>query len=114
MLWIFIILLIILIFLGKLIFKDKKRKLLIPFIPILIFFIYSFFFTTGSVRLQIALMGHPIDAYTTGLNKASEGYGNSMRSYYTPTKNIQVTSGNMGYIECTTYGIIKISEYYGF
>lgn len=110
MLTLFVLLITILIYLGILILKKKKRKLLILFIPILIFFVYSYFFSTGSVRLQIALMGHSIDAYKTGLVK---NFTTGNKEYYMPTKNIQTTSGSMGYIECKTYGIIKMSKYYG-
>lgn len=96
--------------LGSLIKKRTLGKIAV-FAVIFGFLIYSYCSTTGSARLAIALMGHPIDAYRTGF--AYGDYHND-NIYLSPTVDIQVTSGSMLYLECKSYGPIKISHYYGF
>lgn len=108
---VFVFLLLIMMALCISYFKRKSIGKIALFIYLLIFFFYSFFSTTGSVRLAIALMGHPIEAYTTEFTYGD--YGND-HAYLSPTRDIPVTSGSMLYLECRTYGIIKISHYYGF
>jgi hypothetical protein len=84
-----------------------------PFALLLIYFVYSFFFTTGSVRLFILLYGHPIDAYTTNFTYYNHSDDKNVQ-YLMPTKNIKISGGYMEYIKCKNYGFIKISTYYGF
>lgn len=92
----------------------KKKGFIIPLIALLMFFSYSFFSTTGSIRLSIALMWHPLDTYTTDFEESPTNYG-THNTYLKPTKDIKGDTGNqMLYIECKTYGILKISSYYGF
>ncbi|MFQ6861425.1 MAG: hypothetical protein ACLROI_06595 [Beduini sp.] len=96
------------------ILKKKRKGFIIPLIALLVFFSYSFFSTTGSIRLSIALMEHPIDAYTTGFEPSPTYYG-TRSTYLKPTKDIKGDTGSrILYIECKTYGIIKISSYSGF
>lgn len=96
------------------ILKKKRKGFIIPLIALLMFFSYSFFSITGSIRLPIALMGHPLDAYTTDFEEGPTNYG-THNTYLKPTKDIKGDTGNqMLYIECKTYGILKISSYYGF
>ena len=96
------------------ILKKKKKPLILPLVVLLAFFSYSFLSTTGSIRLSIALMGHPIDAYTTDFEESPTDYG-THNTYLKPTKEIKGDTGSrLLYLECKTYGIIKISSYSGF
>lgn len=114
---IFFILLLILIFLGYRIYKKKKNieVSIVAFIFIFLFFIYSFFTTNGSVRLAIAMYGHPDVAYTTKLFYSHSFYNNPVvvkNRKYVGTKKHLDDYGS--YFECRTYGLIKITTYYGF
>lgn len=106
---IIIIILLIVLLNYKLIKKDKK--ILVILITIIgVYFIYSLFTYSGSVRFKILTMGHPIKAYQTKLEEVrhQENY-----KYFYPTGDIETTSGHIGYIRCQNY-LIKICEYYGF
>lgn len=95
-------------------FMMTKRKFyFLPIIIIGLFIGYSFFTYSGAVRLQIALMGHPIEAYQTKLNE-NKNYHPDDNRYFIPEKNIQVVSGSMGHLKCENYFGIKIASYYGF
>lgn len=106
---------IILLMAYKIFKKKKKSKIMaIVFVILLVFFLYSFFTVNGSVRLSIALYGHPDIAYTTKFE--DNYYSNSSkfkgkRKYIIPTKHIYSLSS---YFECRYYGPIKITVYYGF
>lgn len=109
---IFIVLLIVLFYLLYTILKKEKKKRMILFIPLAIYFLYSFFTINGATRLSIALYGHPMIAYTTNFkyyNHLNDTAKN--KKYVLPTKNMDDLPS---YFECRTYGIIKITTYYGF
>ena len=113
--WIILAVLVAIIILFIIfIFKTGKKLINVAImIIILLFCWYSFFTIEGSVRFTIALMGHPIKAYTTGLEENKSMQANNVR-YFMPTDNISVTSGRMGYIKCETHWIVSISSYYGY
>ena len=50
---------------------------------------YSFFTEEGAARLSIALSGHPIIAYTTGMEK-QESISTDTTTYYKTTKDVVV------------------------
>lgn len=113
---IFFILLLILIFLGYRIYKKKKNieVSIVAFIFIFIFFIYSFFTINGSVRLAIAMYGHPDVAYTTKLvynHHFNDSKVIKNKKYVGAKKHLDDYGS---YFECKTYGLIKITIYYGF
>ena len=66
-----------------------------------------------SVKLSFALnSGDVISSYTTGIEENFiEGHTDR---YFRPTKNIKVTSGDMGYVECKSYGVVIVCAYYGY
>ncbi len=113
--WIILAILIaIIILLIIFIFKTGKKLINIAIMVfVLLFCWYSFFTKEGSVRFAIVLMGHPIKAYTTGLEE-NKSMGTDNTRYFIPTDNISVTSGRMGYIRCETHWIVSISSYYGY
>lgn len=107
------VLIILIIMIHKIIKSNKKSKLFIlSFIILSFFWIYSFFTINGSVRLSIALYGHPIIAYTTEFNnpKSMNDDVHNMR-YILPVKHIDDMSS---FFKCKYYGPIKITTYYGF
>ncbi|MEG2351426.1 MAG: hypothetical protein RSA10_01700 [Bacilli bacterium] len=105
---------ILIIFLAIFIFKTGKKLFnIFLMVIILLFSWFSFFTVTGSVRLAIALTGHPIAAYTTKLTE-NELMREKNARYFLPDQDIKVTSGSMGYIRCETKWIISLSSYYGF
>lgn len=93
--------------------KKKKKRLILPLIVLFFFFGYSFLTTKGSIRLSIALLGHPIDAYTTDFVERPTEYDPTI-VLLKPTKDIQMVTGSMLYLQCKSYGLLKISNYYGF
>lgn len=96
--------------------KFKKSKSKVTFISIFfltIYTFYSFFTFTGSVRLEVVLMGHPIKAYTSDIVEVTYKRSYDER-YYNVLSDIQVTSGQMGLIKCQNFYGFKISSYYGF
>lgn len=113
---IFFILLLILMILGYNIYKKRKNREvnIVAFIFIFIFFIYSFFTINGSVRLAIAMYGHPDVAYTTKLVYNHLFNNNTVvkNKKYVGTKKHLDDYGS--YFECNTYGLIKITTYYGY
>lgn len=109
----FAILTIIIIILLYLYFGKKRYVVLLPLPIIAIFYFYSFFTVEGSVRLGIALMGHPVIAYTSPLIE-NEEMKNADHVFFTTEKDIQLENNRMGYLECQEYFIIKISKYYGY
>lgn len=111
-----ILLFVTLTYLGYFIYQfliTKKKYFFLPIFLLSVFMCYSFFTYSGAVRLQIALMGHPIEAYQTGL-KENPNYHPDHHRYFIPTKDIQVVSGSMLYFRCENYFGIKIASYYGF
>jgi len=113
---VFVILLLILIFLGYGIYtkKNGKEVSIVAFIFIFIYFFYSFFTVNGSVRLAIAMYGHPDVAYTTKLvyNHYLNNSKVSKNKKYVGAKTHMDDYGS--YFECKSYGLIKITTYYGF
>ena len=96
--------------------RKKRIRVLLPALLLGAFFAYSFFTVEGSVRLAIALMGHPVRACTTALQAAPEGFGLAAAgaTYLKPVEDIPCASGSMLYFQCRAYGVLKISDYYGF
>lgn len=112
--FIFFVLLFIVLLMAYKIFKKKEKiKIrIIIFVILLIFFLYSFFTVNGSIRLLIALYGHPIIAYTTEFNDDySINENTNNKKYLLPTKRMDDLSS---FFECRSYGPIKITTYYGF
>lgn len=109
-----LVMLVILILLMG--FKVKRNKSFLNIVFLFYVFIYTFysFFTyTGSVRLEVMLMGHPIKAYTSSL-KVNTFRSSNREKYYEVLSDIQVTSGDMGLIKCESFYGFKVSSYYGF
>lgn len=68
---------------------------------------YSFFTEEGAARLSIALSGHPIIAYTTGMEK-QESISTDTTTYYKTTKDVVVDGKKQEYVKCYTKWIIRI------
>ena len=111
---IFIALLVILAMMMYKIIKNKEKNkiTIVLFAIMLVYFIYSFFTVNGSTRLSITLYGHPIIAYTTKFDDNYSINDNAKnKKYLLPTKKMDDLSS---FFECKSYGIIKITTYYGF
>lgn len=108
-----ILLIVLLVMLYKIIKNRKKNKITIVFfVVLLIYFIYSFFTVNGSARLAITLYGHPVIAYTTEFNdNFSINENSNNKKYLLPIKRMEDLTS---FFECKSYGIIKITTYYGF
>lgn len=103
--WIMLILVI-----GVVIFVIKAgMKILNILIMVLIlgFCWFSFFTEEGAARLSIVLMGKPITAYTTELEK-QENISTDEITYYKTTKDIIVNGKKQEYIKCYTKWIVRI------
>lgn len=68
---------------------------------------FSFFTEEGAARLSIALSGHPIIAYTTGMEK-QESISTDTTTYYKTTKDVIVDGKKQEYVKCYTKWIIRI------
>ena len=68
---------------------------------------FSFFTEEGAARLSIALSGHPIIAYTTGMEK-QESISTDTTTYYKTTKAVIVDGKKQDYVKCYTKWIIRI------
>ena len=103
--WIMLILVI-----GVVIFVIKAgMKILNILIMILIlgFCWFSFFTEEGAARLSIVLMGKPITAYTTKLEKQNNISTDEV-TYYKTTKDVIVNGKKQEYIKCYTKWIVRI------
>lgn len=103
--WVVLILVV-----GLVIFVIKAgMKILNILIMVLVlaFCWFSFFTEEGAARLSIALMGKPITAYTTKLDK-SESLSTKDTTYYTSSKEIIVNGKKQEYVKCYTKWIIRI------
>ena len=103
--WIMLILVI-----GVVIFVIKAgMKILNILIMVLIlgFCWFSFFTEEGAARLSIVLMGKPITAYTTELEK-QENISTNEVTYYKTTKDVIVNGKKQEYIKCYTKWIVRI------
>lgn len=103
--WIMLILVI-----GVVIFVIKAgMKILNILIMVLIlgFCWFSFFTEEGAARLSIVLMGKPITAYTTKLEKQEDISTNEV-TYYKTTKDVIVNGKKQEYIKCYTKWIVRI------
>lgn len=103
--WIVLILVIALvIFIIK---AGMKILSILIMVAILGFCWVSFFTEEGAARLSIALMGKPVTAYTTKLEK-QEGMSNENETYYKSSKDIVVNGQKKEYIKCYTKWIVRI------
>ena len=101
---------VLIIIIGLVIFIIKAgMKIISILIMILIlgFCWYSFFTEEGASRLNIALHGHPIIAYTTGLKRQDDISDNSV-TYYKTTKPFKVDGKDEYTTKCYTKWIIRI------
>ena len=73
----------------------------------LAFIWFSFFTEEGAARLSIALMGRPITAYTTKLEKV-ESISTDSETYYTSSKDIIVDGQKQEYVKCYTKWIVRL------
>ena len=108
--WIALILVI-----GAMIFVIKagmKILNILIMVVILIFCWYSFFTEEGSARLSITLMGKPITAYTTQLEK-QEKISDEETTYFKSSKEIIVNGKKKDYVICHTKWIIRIPDVAG-
>lgn len=78
----------------------RKTVAMFPLAFLSIFYFYSFFTTSGSLRLMTLIKGHPMIAYTTPLKQDDKVF------------IINQTSDKLIYIECKDYFIVKMSKYY--
>ncbi len=103
--WIILILAI-----GAVIFVIKAGTKIINILIMVLtlaFCWYSFFTEEGCARLSIALSGHPIIAYTTGMEK-QEGISTGDTTYYKTTKDVIIDGKKQEYAKCHTMWIIRI------
>ena len=68
---------------------------------------YSFFTEEGCARLSIALSGHPLVAYTTGMERQDDISTNDT-TYYKTTKDVIINGKKQEYVKCYTKWIIRI------
>ena len=68
---------------------------------------FSFFTEEGAARLSIALLGHPVIAYTTNMEKQKDISTNEI-SYFKSSKEIIVNGEKKEYAICYTKWIIRI------
>ena len=103
--WVVLILVIALvIFVIK---AGMKILNILVMVGVLAFAWFSFFSEEGAARLSIALMGRPITAYTTKLEKV-ESLSTDSEAYYTSSKEIIVDGKKQEYVKCYTKWIIRI------
>ena len=103
--WIVLILVI-----GLVIFVIKagmKILSILIMVAMLGFAWFSFFTEEGAARLSIALMGRPVTAYTTKLEK-QESISTKDTTYYKSSKEIIVNGEKQEYVKCYTKWIIRI------
>lgn len=74
---------------------------------VLAFCWFTFFTEVGAARLSIALVGKPITAYTTKLEKQNDISTNDV-SYFKSSKDIIVNGKKRLYVKCYTKWIIRI------
>jgi len=68
---------------------------------------YSFFTEEGCARLSVALSGHPLIAYTTGMERQDDISTNDT-TYYKTTKDVVINGKKQEYVKCYTKWIIRI------
>ena len=103
--WVVLILVIALvIFVIK---AGMKILNILVMVAVLAFAWFSFFSEEGATRLSIALMGRPITAYTTKLEKV-ESLSTNSEAYYKSSKEIIVDGKKQEYVKCYTKWIIRI------
>lgn len=73
----------------------------------LAFIWYSFFTEEGFARLSVALSGHPLIAYTTGMERQDDISTNDT-TYYKTTKDVVINGKKQEYVKCYTKWIIRI------
>ena len=105
--WIMLIIVIaVVIFIIK---AGMKIINIIVMIVCLGFCWYTFFTEEGSARFSIALSGHPIIAYTTGL-KRDNSLSTKETAYYKSTRDVVVNGEKREYIKCYTKWIVRIPD----
>ena len=67
----------------------------------------SFFTEEGCARLSVALSGHPLIAYTTGMERQDDISTNDT-TYYKTTKDVVINGKKQEYVKCYTKWIIRI------
>ena len=103
--WIVLILIITaIVFVIK---AGMKIVNIIIMVLILGFCWYSFFTEEGCGRLTIMLLGKPVTAYTTKLEK-QENLSNDSETYFISSKPVVVNGETKKYIKCYTKWIIRI------
>ena len=68
---------------------------------------YSFFTEEGAARLSITLVGHPIVAYTTSLERQDSMSTNEV-TYFKSSKDVIVKGKKQEYVKCYTKWIVRI------
>lgn len=76
-------------------------------VAILGFCWFTFFTEVGAARLSIALVGKPLTAYTTKLEKQND-ISTSEVSYFKSSKDVIVNGKKRQYIKCYTKWIVRI------
>ena len=74
---------------------------------LLAFVWFSFFTEIGAARLNLALKGHPIVAYTTKLEK-DEKKSTGETSYYKINDEVISNGKKIDYTSCNTFWFIRI------
>lgn len=95
---------------GVVIFVIKagmKILNILVMVAMLAFCWFSFFTEEGAARLSIALMGRPLTAYTTKLEK-QESISTDSETYYKSSKEIIVNGEKQEYVKCYTKWIVRI------
>lgn len=103
--WIMLILVI-----GAVIFVIKAGMKIINILVMVLvlgFCWFSFFTEEGAARLSIVLTGHPIIAYTTGMEKQDSLSTNEV-TYYKTSKDVIVNGQKQEYVKCYTKWIVRI------
>ena len=101
---------VLILAIGLVIFVIKagmKILSILIMVGVLAFAWFSFFSEEGAARLSIALMGRPITAYTTKLEKV-ESLSTDSETYYTSSKEIIVDGKRQEYVKCYTKWIVRI------
>ncbi|NBK96579.1 MAG: hypothetical protein EOM50_00930 [Erysipelotrichia bacterium] len=90
----------------------ERKSMLSLLIAILLsaFWLFTFCTEDGSVRLAIALKGHPKVAYTTALVENRHMRTKDI-SYYISQELIHTENGTLSFFECHNLGFLKISQY---
>ena len=90
------------------IIKAGAKIINIIIIALLLAFVwFSFFTEVGAARLTLALKGHPIVAYTAGLEK-DDAKSTDETSYYKINADVISNGKKLEYTSCNTFWFIRI------